>query len=76
MLVMKTGKGNITEKVKLSNQLIIRTLGEKETYKYWGILEANTIKLYGMKEKIKKEYLRRTRKLLKINSIAGSLSKG
>ena len=42
----------------------IRTLGEKETYKYLGILVADTIKQVKMKERIKKEYLRRTRKLL------------
>ena len=35
-----------------------------ETYKYLGILEGDTIKQAKMKEKIKKEYLRRTRKLL------------
>ena len=29
-----------------------RTLGEKETYKYLGILEADTIKQVKMKEKI------------------------
>ena len=43
----------------------IRTLTEKQTYKYLGILEADTIKQEEIKEKIKKEYLRRTRKLLK-----------
>ena len=33
-----------------------RTLGEKETYKYLGILEADAIKKVKMKYKIKKEY--------------------
>ena len=37
-----------------------------ETYKYLGILEADTIKQVEMKDIIKKEYLRRTRKLLEI----------
>ena len=46
------------------NQDKIRTLGEKETYKYLGILETDKIKQVEMKEKIKKEYPRRTRKLL------------
>ena len=44
----------------------IRMFGEKETYKYLGILEADTIKQVEMKEKIKKKDLRRTRKLLEI----------
>ena len=30
--------------IKLPNQVVIRTLEEKETYKYLGILEADTIK--------------------------------
>ena len=44
MLVMKSGIRYITEGV-------IRTLREKETYKYLGILEADTIKQQEMKEK-------------------------
>ena len=51
------------EGVELPNQ-VIRTLEETETYKYLGILEADTIKQVEMKEKIKKVYLWRTRKLL------------
>ena len=35
-----------------------------ETYKYLGILEADITKRGEMKEKIKKEYLRKTRRLL------------
>ena len=51
--------------IELPNQEKIRVLGEKETYKNLGILEVDTVKQVKMKEKIKKEYLRRTRKLLK-----------
>ena len=29
--VMKSGKWHVTERVKLPNQVVIRTLGEKET---------------------------------------------
>ena len=46
------------------NQDKIRTPGEKETYKYLGILEADTIEQVEMNDKIKKEYLRRSRRLL------------
>ena len=42
----------------------IREPGEKETCKYLGILEAEIINQVKMKEKIEREYLRRTRKLL------------
>ena len=62
--------------MELPNQDKIRTLGEKETYKYLGILEADTIKQKEMKEKIKKEYLRRTRKLLEIKQYSRNLIKG
>ena len=50
--------------IKLSNQESIRTLGEKENYRFLVILEADTIKQVDMKEKIRKYHLRRTRKLL------------
>ena len=58
MLVMKNGKQNLIDGMKLPNQDKIRTLGEKESYKYLGILETDTIKQVEMKEKIKKEYPR------------------
>ena len=50
--------------MELSDQKKVRMLWEKGTYKYSGILEADTIKQEEMKEKIKKEHIRRTRKLL------------
>ena len=64
MLVMKCGKRRLTDAMKLRHQDKIRTLEEKETYKYLGILEADTIKQVEMKDKIQKEYLRRSWKLL------------
>ena len=44
------------EGIELQNREIIKVLGEKENYKYLGILEADTIKQAEMKEKISKEY--------------------
>ena len=41
---MKCGKGHRTEGIELPNQDKIRTHAENETYKYLGILEADTIK--------------------------------
>ena len=75
MLVMKSGKRHLTDGMELPKQDKIRTLGEKETYKYLGILEADTIKQVEMKDKIQKEYLRRTRKLLETKSLAETLLK-
>ena len=76
ILVMKSGKRHLTDGMELPNQDKIRTLGEKETYKYLGILEAHTIKQVEMKENIQKEYLRRTRKLLKKKLSCRNLIKG
>ena len=58
------------------NQDKIRTLAENETYKYLGILEADTFKQVEMKTKIQKEYLRRTRKLLETKLSSRNLIKG
>ena len=44
MLVMKSGKRHMTDGMELPNNDRIRTLEENETYKYLGILEADTIK--------------------------------
>ena len=64
MLVTKSDKRHLTDGMELLNQDKIRTLAENETYKYLGILEDDTIKQVEMKDKIQKEYLRRTRTLL------------
>ena len=53
------------------------TLGEKETYKYLGILEADTIKQVEMKEKkIKKSISEEPENYSRKNSRAGTFSKG
>ena len=76
LVKMKIGKRHLTDGMKLPNQDKIRSLGEKEAYKYLGILEADTIEQEDMKEKIKKDYLRRTRNLLKIKLSSRNLIKG
>ena len=63
---MKSGKRETIEGIELPNQVSIRMLSEKENQKYLGILKADTIKWEKMKEKIRKKYFRRIRKLLKI----------
>ena len=76
LLVMKSGKRHLTDGIELLNHEKIRTLAENETYKYSGILEADTIKQVEMKSKIQKEYLRRTRKLLETKLNSRNLIKG
>ena len=72
LLVMKSGKRHLTYGIELPNQDKIRTLAENETYKYLGILEADTIKQVEIKNKI----LRRTRKLLETKLSSRNLIKG
>ena len=75
ILVMKSGKRHMTDGMEQPNHDRIRTLEEKETYKYLGILEADTIKQVQMKDTIRKEYLRRTRKLLETKLSSRNLIK-
>ena len=76
MLVMKSGKRHMTDGMELPNHDKIRALREEETYKYLGILEVDTIKQVEMKDKIRKEYIRRTRKLLETKLSSRNLIKG
>ena len=76
ILVMKSDKRHMTDGMELPNHDKIRTLEENETYKYLGILEADTIKQVQIKDKIQKEYLRRTRKLFETKLSSRNLIKG
>ena len=76
MLVMKSGKWLMTDGMELPNHDRIRTPEENETYKYLGILEADTIKQVQIKDMIRQEYLRRTRKLLETKLSSRNLIKG
>ena len=44
MLIMRSGKRHMTKGIELLYQAKIWTLGEKESCKYLGILDADTIK--------------------------------
>ena len=76
MLIMKSGKRHMTDGIELPNHDKVKTLEENETYKYLGILEAETIKQVQMKDTIRKEYLKRTRKLLETKLSCRNLIKG
>ena len=76
MLVIKSGKQHMTDGMELPNHEKIRTLGDNENYKYLGNLEADTIKQVQMKDKIRKEYLRRRRKLHETKHSSRKLIKG
>ena len=57
MTIIKSGKREIEEGKELQNRKRIRTLGEKNNYKYLEILEASTIKLEEMKGKNEKRLI-------------------
>ena len=54
MHVMKSGKRHMTDGIEQPNHDTIRTLDENETYKYLGILEADTIKQVQIKTRSEK----------------------
>ena len=67
ILIMKRGKLTESEGIQLPNKEEIKSLGEGDTYKYLGVLEADDIKHQVMKKEIKEEYMyfRRIRRILK-----------
>ena len=56
MLIMKRGKPQMTE-IEMQNHVKIKTLREKQTYKYLGILEAGNIKKVKIKKRKSKKYI-------------------
>ena len=54
IIVMKSAKRHLTDRMELPNQDKIRTLGENEIYEYLGILEDDTITRVEIKKKSKR----------------------
>ena len=75
ILAMKSGKRYLTDGMELLSQDKIRTLGEKETYKYSGILEFDTIKQVERKDKFQKNISAELENYLRQNCLAENLSK-
>ena len=76
MLIIKSGKWQMMDGIELPNQEKIRTLREKETYKYleyWKLTPSNKQR---WKKKNKKEYLRKIRNLLETKLYCKFSSKG
>ena len=64
MLVMRRGRLVRSEGIVLPDENEIRVIGENDSYKYLGVLEADQIKREEMKETLTMEYKRRVRKVL------------
>ena len=76
MIIIKNGKRQMTKEVERPNQEKIKTLGEKETYKYFRIFEVDIVKQVEKKGKIKKSTSRERENYSKSNYIAETSSKG
>ena len=63
-LSMKRGKYSSSKNINLDLETTIRELNHHDTYKYLGVAENTGIDHKTMKEKVKKEYLRRLRLVL------------
>ena len=61
----KRGKLTETISAELDRNTVIKDLEEEEVYKYLGIDESNGIQHSAMKQKIRKEFYRRIRAILK-----------
>ena len=75
MLIMKSGKRQMMEGIELPNQANVRTLRETETKILWNI-RSGYHQTSGDEEKIKNEFLRRTRKLLETKLYSRNFIKG
>ena len=73
VLIMKRGVFSRSEGIQLPNDEVIKNVEEGEGYKYLGILEADGFKNSEMKEKVRKEYFRRIKKILKSKLNAGNI---
>ena len=65
----KKEKLSYTSGIKLNDGTIIRELEQEEVYKYLGVNEGSEIKHAMMKEKLRKECIRRVRIIMKKNRI-------
>ena len=61
----KKGKLSYTSGIKLNDGTIIRELEQKEVYKYLGVNEGSGMKHAMIKEKLRKECIRRLRIIMK-----------
>ena len=68
-ITIKHGKSISSQNIKLDDDTIIKNLEPNETYKYLGVEENDGIQHSLMKKKLKKEYYRRVRQVLKTRKL-------
>ena len=72
ILIMKRGKIVKCDGIVMPGNEVMKSL-EEEGYKYLGILEIDNVKHEEMKEKLKREYIRRVRSILKSKLNGGNI---
>ena len=76
VLTMKKGKMAKSDGITLPNKTAIKGLKQSESYKYLGIIQEDRTKHHEMKEKVKREYYRRVRKILETKLNDGNIRAG
>ena len=72
---MKKGKIVNSDSIQLPNDKVIKSLEEGHSYKYLDVLEVDEVMANEMKDKVKKEYYRRVRKVLETKLNSGNVFK-
>ena len=76
VMVMKRGKMDKSDGIRLPDRRLIRSIGDDvDGYKYLGVLEADDIMHDEVKRSMKKAYIRRVKKTLSSNLNAGNVIK-
>ena len=70
---MKKGKMANSDGIALPNKTTMKGLKEGDSYKYLGVIQVDGMKQLEMKEKVKKEYYRRVRKILETKLNDGNI---
>ena len=73
MLVIKRGKVIESNGIDLPNNETITSIHEENGYKYLGVMEADQVLGGQMKERLRKEYKRRVKKILKSKLNGGNV---
>ena len=73
VLVTKRGKVTKSDGIRLPDDRVIKSIHEENGYRYLGILESDQVLCNEMKEKVRAEYKRRVKKVLKSKLNGGNM---
>ena len=73
VLLMKRGKVTKSDGIRLPDDRVIKSIDEENGYRYLGILQSDQVLCNEMKEKVRAEYKRRVKKVLKSKINEGNM---